>query len=454
MDKTSHIYALYDALFTLEDVREIYRRSLPDELTEEEKSEIRKNVEKVKILLDQLESGKGSQKKYIVDKLEPRIREETSLNIQPIQAGGRLTPEARKALISYADGYSVCDYCLSPFRLDKIKKPPIEQFHKELADFMGMDEARVVPGARRGFQVVLNSLVEKNDSVVLSSLAHYTEFLAIEQAQGRAMEVPSCNNVVTGEAYAQKIEDIKQETKTLPKLVMVDHFDYMYGNNHDIHGIAKVAHQYDIPFLLNGAYSVGVMPVHGKNIGCDFVVGSGHKSMASAAPSGVLATTEEWADSIFRTTKIEGDVTGRKFGVKEVEMLGCTLMGATVMTLMASFPTVRERVNHWDEEVKKSNYFIDQFSRVNGSEVLSETPRKHCLTRVDTTGSYDVVAKTHKRRGYYFSDELKTRGITGPFAGSTRTWKLNVYGLSWEQIKYVSEAFIEIAEKYELPVST
>ncbi|MBU7045099.1 MAG: O-phospho-L-seryl-tRNA:Cys-tRNA synthase, partial [Theionarchaea archaeon] len=191
-----------------------------------------------------------------------------------------------------------------------------------------------------------------------------------------------------------------------------------------------------------------------KNIGCDFVVGSGHKSMASAAPSGVLATTEEWADSIFRTTKIEGDVTGRKFGVKEVEMLGCTLMGATVMTLMASFPTVKERVNHWDEEVKKSNYFIDQFSRVNGSEVLSETPRKHCLTRVDTTGSYDVVAKTHKRRGYYFSDELKTRGITGPFAGSTRTWKLNVYGLSWEQIKYVSEAFIEIAEKYELPVST
>lgn len=453
MDRTSQVMTLYDAMFTLEDIRELYRRSLPTELTEKEKSELEEKIRHVRTLLEKLESGKGHQKKYIVDKLEPRIREEAFINIQPIQAAGRLTPEARKALIAYADGYSVCDQCLSPFRLDKIKKPPIDQFHQELAEFLGMDQARVVPGARRGFQAVMNSLVEKGDTVILSSLAHYTEFLAVEQAGGIAKEVPSDNNIVTGDAYAQKIEKVKKETKTLPKLIMVDHFDYMYGNEHDVRGIAKAAKEYDIPFLLNGAYSVGVMPVHGKHIGADFVVGSGHKSMASAAPSGVLATTEEWADKIFRTTKITGDVTGRKFGIKEVEMLGCTLMGATIITMMASFPTVKKRVEQWDEEVKKSNYFTAQFRRVTGSEILSEEPRKHTLTRVDTTGSFDKTAKIHKKKGYFFSTELKKRGIVGPFAGATRKWKLNVYGLSWEQIKYLSEAFIEIAEKYELPVN-
>ena len=46
------------------------------------------------------------------------------------------------------------------------------------------------------------------------------------------------------------------------------------------------------------------MPVDGKDIGADFVVGSGHKSMASPAPSGVLATTNEWAPKIFRTTQM------------------------------------------------------------------------------------------------------------------------------------------------------
>ena len=451
MDKASQIYALYDAMFALEDIRELYRESLPTGLTEEEITTLTEKTQKVKTLLENLESGRGTQKKYITDKLEPRIREETFINIQPIQAAGRLTPEARKALIAYADGYSVCDQCLSPFRLDKIQKPPLEQFHKELADFLGMDEARVVPGARRGFQAVINSLVEKGDTVILSSLAHYTEFLAVEQAGGTAKEVPSLNNVVTGNQYAEKIEEVNRKMGTLPKLVMVDHYDYMYGNEHDIKGIAKAAHEYDIPFLLNGAYSVGVMPVNGRHIGCDFIVGSGHKSMASAAPSGVIGVTEEWADKIFRTTRISGDVTGRTFGVKEVEMLGCTLMGAPVITLMASFPAVRKRVEHWDEEIQKSNYFTEQFKRT-GSKILSEEPRKHTLTKVDTTESFDTVAKTHKRRGYYFSNELKKRGITGPFAGATRTWKLNVYGLSWEKIRYLTEAFIEIAEEYELPV--
>jgi Cys-tRNA synthase (O-phospho-L-seryl-tRNA:Cys-tRNA synthase) len=80
-------------------------------------------------------------------------------------------------------------------------------------------------------------------------------------------------------------------------------------------------------------------------------------------------------------------------------------------------------------------------------------PRKHTLTKVDTTGSFDVVAKTHKRRGFFFSDELKERGVVGEFAGATRTWKLNTYGLTWDQIKYTSDAFLNIASKYGLNVS-
>lgn len=452
MDRKSQVYALYDALFALEDIRDVFRKSLPHELTQKEHSKICEKIKKVKKILDKLESQKGTQKQYIVDKLAPRIREEAFINIQPIQAAGRLTVQARKALIAYGDGYSVCDQCLSPFRLDKIKKPPINVFHEELADFLGMDEARVVPGARRGFQTVISSLVGKKDTVVLSSQGHYTEFLAIEQVGGIPREVPSHNNIVTGDAYSETIEKVKKESK-LPKLVMVDHFDYQYGNEHEIREIAKAAHDYGIPFLLNGAYSVGIMPVNGKDIGADFVVGSGHKSMASAAPSGVVATTDEWADTIFRTTDIQGDITGRTFGIKEVEMLGCTLMGAPVVTMMASFPTVKKRVKTWDEEVKKSNYFCEQFKRISTTEILSEEPRNHTLTKVDTTQSFDTVAKTHKKRGYFLSSELKNRGITGPFAGATRKWKLNTYGLSWDQIKYVAESFIEISQKHDLPIT-
>lgn len=390
--------------------------------------------------------------KRVIGDIETRAREELFINIQPIQPGGRLTPEAMKALIAYGDGYSTCDWCRKPFRLDKITRPPINVFHSELAEFLGMDQARVVPGARRGFQAVVSSLVEKGDSVIVSALAHYTEFLATEDAGGVVKEVPlDENNIVTAEATTQKIEKVKKETGRKPKLIMIDHFDYMFGNEHDVYGIAKVAKEYDIPFLYNGAYSIGIMPVDGKKIGADFLVGSGHKSFASPAPSGIVATTEEWADKIFRTTEMEGDVTGRKFGIKEVEMLGCTLMGANLIAMMASFPTVKERIKHWDEEVRKANYFIREFLKVEGSKVLSEMPRKHTLVKVDTRGSFDKIAQKHKRRGFFFSDALKKSKIIGIFAGATKVWKLNTYGLTWNQIKYLADAFKNIAGEYGLP---
>jgi len=385
--------------------------------------------------------------------IETRDVEELYINIDPIQAGGRLTPEALKAVIAYADGYSVCDNCLKPFRLDYIKKPPVAEFHEELAEWLNMDQVRMVPGARRGFQAVASSLVEKGDPVILTSLSHYTEFVALEQSGGVTREIPNDDhNHITAENAAETLERVSREFGRSPSLLFVEHADYQYGNIHEVREIAKVAHQYDVPVLLNGAYSVGVMPVDGKALGVDFVVGSGHKSMAAPAPSGLVASTEEYAGKVFRTTQAKGDITGRTFGIKEVEMMGCTLMGVTLMGMMASFPAVKERVLHWDHEVENSNKFAEAMLSIEGTEIESDSPRQHTLTRINTIGSFDEVAKTHKKRGYFLTKALKKRGITGVIAGSTRVWKYNTYGLTDAQIQYLGEAFREIAEDNGLNV--
>jgi len=441
---------IYEAIFALEDLREIFREAVPGRANEDE---IAAGVARVERILRDFKECKNSSLKYITNHIELRTREEEYININPIQPGGRLTPEARKALIAYGDGYSVCDWCRDQ-RLDRIKRPPVDEFHAELAEFVGMDEVRVVPGARRGFQAVTSSLLDKGDIVLLSDLGHYTEYLAVEIAGGVIREIPSGEvNIISGDAVADTIEQVRITTGKKPKLIIIEHFDYSFGNEHDVRGVGKVAKEYEIPFLYNGAYSVGMMPVNGKEIGADFVVGSGHKGMAAVAPSGILATTEEWAPHVFRTSRISGDITGKRFENKESELLGCTLMGGTLLSMMASFPRVKERVKHWQEEVKKSNYFIREFLRIEGSAVASEYPRKHTLSRVDTRNSFDKVARTHKRRGFFLSDELKRRGIIGEFAGSTRVWKLNTYGLSWDRIRYLADAFLDIAKRYKLPVT-
>jgi len=445
---------VFQALFKLEELRQLLRDALPTGLDDEETEIWKSKLSELIEIVQKMDSDAVTKPiSKIAGNIDIRNREENCINIQPIQAAGRLSLEARKALIAYGDGYSTCDACRKPFRLDKIAKPPINDFHTELARFVNMDQARVVPGARRGFQAVTQTVVQKGDSVIVSSFAHYTEFLAVEGAGGQVREVPvDKNNIITADATATKIEDVIRETGKNPALVMMDHFDYQLANEHDVKGIAKVAHQYDIPFLYNGAYTVGVMPVDGKSIGADFLIGSGHKSMASPAPSGMLATTDEWATRVLRTTQMVGDLTQRKFGIKEVEMLGCTLMGANLIAMMASFPEVQKRTQNWDDEVKKSNFFIDTLLRIKGSSVVSEYPRKHTLSKVDTTGSFDIIARNHKRKGFFFSHELSTRGIVGEFAGATKTWKLSTYGLSWKKIRYLADAFIEIAENYELPI--
>jgi Sep-tRNA:Cys-tRNA synthetase len=385
--------------------------------------------------------------------IEARQVDELFINIDPIQAGGRLTADAMKSIIAYGDGYSVCDNCRKPNRLDYINKPPIAEFHKDVAAFVHMDDARMMPGARRGFQAVAHTYVKKGDPVLLTGLSHYTEFLAVEEEGGIPREIPADDHhLITPDAAAAKIEDVQREFKRAPVLAFIDHVDYQYGNMHDVAAIAKVAHQYDIPVLYNGAYTVGILPVDGKGLGVDFVIGSGHKSMAAPAPSGVLATTAERAKEVFRTTQIEGDVTKRKFGIKEPEMMGCTLMGATLVGMMASFPHIKERVKHFDRELSNNKTVIDALLSVEGTKLLSESPRKHTLTRINTIGSFDTVAETHKKRGFYFSGALSEKGIAGIIPGATKVWKFNTYGITAKQAAYLADAFVSIAQENGLKI--
>jgi Sep-tRNA:Cys-tRNA synthetase len=168
--------------------------------------------------------------------------------------------------------------------------------------------------------------------------------------------------------------------------------------------------------------------------------------------SDLLATTAERAAEVFRTTAIVGDVTNRKFGIKEPEMMGCTLMGATLIGLMASFPHVKERVKHFDQELENHAIVMEALLTIEGTKCLSEYPRKHTMTRVDTTASYDTVAEAHRKRGFYLSSALGEKGVTGLIPGATKIWKFNTYGTTTKQALHLADAFISIANENGLPL--
>jgi len=388
--------------------------------------------------------------------LKREFKEENYINLNPIQRGGVLTSEARKALLEFGDGYSTCDWCPpKAARLDAIERPPIAQFMRDLAEFLNMDVARVVTRCREAKFITFTTLGEPGDYVVVDSLAHYSTYIAAELARLKIKEVPHGGPPefkLDLNAYADKIEEVKRETGKLPAVVLLTHVDYLYGNLNDAAALGKICKKYGVPFLLNAAYTAGVMPIDGKKLGANIIVSSGHKSWAASAPTGILALKEELVDKMLARSKVVGDWSERKFGLKEYALLGCTVMGAPLISLMASFPHVVERVERWPQEVEQSRYLVEQLERIEGTRQLGVKPKQHTLIHMESDGFYKA-SQTHKRRGFFLYDELKRRGIVGLQPGLTKHFKLNTYGLSREKVEQVTKAFLEIANEQKLNVT-
>ncbi|MCL2115812.1 MAG: O-phospho-L-seryl-tRNA:Cys-tRNA synthase [Methanobrevibacter sp.] len=365
--------------------------------------------------------------------------ERENLNLNPLQRGGILPREAREALYEFGDGYSVCDYCAG--RLDEIAKPSINSFLDDLATFLHVDHVRTVHGAREGKFAVMYAMCEPGDPIVIDGNAHYTTHLAAERAGLEIIEVPN-----SGEKEFKIDLNKYQETLELAidkygeiKLALLTHVDGNYGNLSNAKEFGEICSDLNVPSILNCAYSMGRLPIDGNDWNIDFVVGSGHKSMAASGPIGVLGMKDEWAETVLKRSP--------RHVKKEVEMLGCTSRGAPIATLMASLPHVIERVNNWENEVELTQEFVSKLEKIDGIEQLGTKPSEHDLVRFDTPILHEI-SKNHPRKGFFFYEDLKKRKIVGIKRGQTEWFKCSTYGMSKEQRDYVANSILEIVEKF------
>ncbi|MHA1301154.1 MAG: O-phospho-L-seryl-tRNA:Cys-tRNA synthase, partial [Candidatus Helarchaeota archaeon] len=65
---------------------------------------------------------------------------------------------------------------------------------------------------------------------------------------------------------------------------------------------------------------------------------------------------------------------------------------------------------------------------------------------------YEASLK-HKQKGYFLYKALRKKKIAGIYPGSSKHFKLNTYGLTWEQIKIVADVFQKIAIENGIKVS-
>jgi Sep-tRNA:Cys-tRNA synthetase len=364
------------------------------------------------------------------------------INIDPLQTGGLLTPEARQALVEWGDGYSVCDYCTGV--LDLIKTPPIFDFvHDALPKFLGCDNARVTNGAREAKFAVMHSLCKEGDWIVIDGNAHYSTIVAAQRARLNIKTVPKSAGpeyLISPEGYAEAIDAVKAETGKLPAMALLTYPDGSYGNLVDAKAVSKIVHGYGVPFMVNGAYAIGRMPFNAKELGADFVSGSGHKSMSCSGPVGVLGVSDEFAPVVLAKSPTHK--------VKEIECIGCTARGATIMTMIASFPAVVERTKpeHWQKEVEDARWFSAKLEDL-GLIQYGEKPHGHDLMFFEAPPLYEI---SQRKDRYFLYHELKPFGIHGIKAGLTKNFKLSTFGVGREKLQVVADVFHDVIEKYKV----
>ena len=300
---------------------------------------------------------------------------------------------------------------------------------------VGCDIAALTYGSRDGIFMVLHSITKPGDVIVVDKNRHYSTAVAAERAGVTLVEVPHSGHpdyIVDAEGFREAIAANK------PALAILTYPDGKFGNVPDAALVGGICREAGVPLLINGAYSVGRMPVKMNELHADFIVGSGHKSMASAGPSGVLGMTSEWAKIVLRVSQYSKK--------KDIECLGCTLRGVPLVTLMASFPEVQRRVSEWDAQVEKAQRFSAAMQQM-GFEQLGEKPHRHDLMSLTTDVFYEISKKV-RERGYFLYKELRDRGIWGIQPGQTRTLKISTYAATEEQLEYVRQSFKDIVAKY------
>jgi Sep-tRNA:Cys-tRNA synthetase len=356
------------------------------------------------------------------------------INIMPLQTGSLLDQTAKTALMEYGDGYAICDHCNGC--LEKIQNPPVADLLGDiLPRFLDCDTVRLTTGAREGKFMVFHALTNPGDTVLVDANRHYSTYIAAERLGLNVIEVPNSG-------YPEYRIDVKDYIPLIeqyrPKLVLLTYPDGNYGNLPDAKLLAGITQQYNLPFLLNGAYAVGRLPVCLEETGADFIVASAHKSMAASGPLGVLGMKKKWEEKVLKKS-------GR-YSRKEIESLGCTSRGAGVITLMASMPRLIERVQAWDQQVEKAQWFSRQMEKL-GMNQLGEKKHRHDLMTFESPLLYEI-SQSCPQKGYFLYKELKKRRIWGIKPGRTRKFKISTFAAAENELETVVDAFKDIIAKY------
>ena len=154
-------------------------------------------------------------------------------------------------------------------------------------------------GTTESLNLVASSFVEgcmkEGDEVIVSTMEHHSNIVPwqlLEQRKGIVLKVIPMTD--EGELLLEEYEKLFTERT---KLVSVTQVSNVLGTINPVKEMIRIAHEHDVPVVVDGAQSVPHFAVDVQDLDCDFLAFSGHKVYGPTGV-GVLYGKEEWLDRL------------------------------------------------------------------------------------------------------------------------------------------------------------
>lgn len=177
-----------------------------------------------------------------------------------------------------------------------------EMARKTVADFLGTDKYEEIiftRGTTEAINLVAFSYGEafcsEGDEVIVSVMEHHSNIVPWQmlcQRKGMTLKVIPMN-----ENSELDLDAYKNMLSEKTKIVSVTHVSNVLGTINPVKEIIQLAHERNIPVLIDGAQAVPHIAVNVKELDADFYVFSGHKIYGPTG-IGALYGKEKWLNAI------------------------------------------------------------------------------------------------------------------------------------------------------------
>jgi cysteine desulfurase/selenocysteine lyase len=162
-----------------------------------------------------------------------------------------------------------------------------------------IEEIVFTRGTTEAINLVASSFCESQmqpgDEVLVTEMEHHSNIVSWQlQAMKRGIVV---KHLPITDGGLLDLSTLNSQLSTKTKLVSVAHVSNVLGTINPVEEIIRMAHEHDIPVMVDGAQSAPHFKVDVQAMDCDFYAFSGHK-MYGPTGIGVLYGKEEWLEKL------------------------------------------------------------------------------------------------------------------------------------------------------------